>query len=241
MLQIERLEKIKEFLVKKEYANINELAEYIDVSTSTIRRYLKKLEYDKIIEITRGGATLAKKGNIYEHPYLVKRQMHLEEKKRIAAEAISYINENQSVYLDSSSTVYEMTKILNKFNNLMVSTNDVLIASALSNSDYLTVTVVGGTLRRHYYTLTGYFSDLILKDLYFDVSFIGVDTISLKGGLMITNIEEIPIKRRVINSSKKVIVLCDHSKFEQQSFLNICSFDKVNLIITGKELSDDIY
>ncbi len=241
MLQAERLEKIKEHLVKHEFADIHELAEILHISTATVRRALKKLENDKIVELTRGGAALAKKGSVYEHPYLIKQQLNAEEKHRIAGEAIRHIHVNESVFLDSSSTVYEMTHYLTRFHNVMVATNDVLIASALTNAENITVSVIGGTLRKHYYTLTGYFAELIIKDICFDYAFLGVDTISLKGGLMITNIEEVQIKRKVIAASKNMIVLCDHSKFEQESFLNICGFEDVDMVITGKELSEEIY
>jgi DeoR/GlpR family transcriptional regulator of sugar metabolism len=241
MLQIERLEKIKEYLVKNEYADILKLSEILDVSTATVRRALKQLHNDKIVDLTRGGAALAKKGNLYEHPYLVKRQMHAEEKRRIANEAVRHIDKNESVFLDSSSTVYEMTRYLMGFQNITVATNDVLIAGALTNAEDITVSVVGGSLRKHYYTLTGYFSEMIMKDLCFDHAFLGIDTISLKGGLMITNIEEVQIKRKVVQAANEVIVLCDHSKFEQESFLNVCGFDDIDMIITGKELDEAIY
>jgi DeoR/GlpR family transcriptional regulator of sugar metabolism len=241
LLQIERLEKIKEYLVKNEYADIIKLAEILDVSTATIRRALKQLHNDKIVDLTRGGATLTKKGNLYEHPYLVKRQMHAEEKRRIANEAVKHIDKNESIFLDSSSTVYEMCRFLTGFHNITVATNDVLIAGALTNAEDLTVSVIGGSLRKHYYTLTGYFSEMIMKDLCFDHAFIGIDTVSLKGGLMITNIEEVQIKRKIVKASNEVIVLCDHAKFEQESFLNVCAFDDIDMIISGKELDQEIY
>ena len=241
MLQIERLEKIKEYLVKNEYADIIKLAEILDVSTATIRRALKQLHNDKVVDLTRGGATLAKKGNLYEHPYLVKRQMHAEEKRRIANEAVKHIDKNESVFLDSSSTVYEMCRFLAGFHNITVATNDVLIAGALTNAEDISVSVIGGSLRKHYYTLTGYFSEMIMKDLCFDHAFIGIDTVSLKGGLMITNIEEVQIKRKIVKASNEVIVLCEHSKFEQESFLNVCGFDDIDMIITGKELDQEVY
>lgn len=240
MLQIERLEKIKEYIARNEYGDINELAKIFDVSTATIRRSLKQLENEKIIELTRGGATLVKKGNIYEHPYFVKKEIYTEEKRRIAAEAAKMIEPNESIFLDSSTTVYEMAKHLAKMNSLMVATNDIMIAEALTDAEHLTVSVIGGTLRRHYFTLTGYFAEALLKDLCFDCSFLGIDSANLKGGLMITNIEEVQIKRKIVEVSDRVVVLCDHSKFEQASFLNICGFDHIDVVITGKELNDEI-
>ena len=39
----------------------------------------------------------------------------------------------------------------------------------------------------------------------------------------------------------KAIVLCDHSKFNFQAFLNLWDHKKIDLIITGKELGEENY
>jgi DeoR/GlpR family transcriptional regulator of sugar metabolism len=134
-----------------------------------------------------------------------------------------------------------MARYLNDFRDILVATNDVRIAATLTHAENLTVTVIGGSLRKNYFTLTGYFAEMIMKDLCFDIAFLGIDAISLKGGLMITNMEEVQIKRKIIQASNKVVVLCDHSKFEIESFLNICGFNDVHMIITGKEVDEKIY
>ncbi len=123
----------------------------------------------------------------------------------------------------------------------MVATNDLLIASALTYAQDVTVCVIGGTLRKHYFTTTGLFAESILKDVYIDTAFMGIDAVNIKGGLTLTNVEEVQVKKMVINAASKVIVLCDHTKFEQTSFLNVCKFEDVYLLITGKELSDELY
>ena len=240
MLQAERIDKIKEYLVKNEYADINKLSEIFEVSTATIRRSLKQLEKEKIVDLTHGGAILAKKGILYEYPYQIKQQMNAEEKRRISQQAIQYIDKNESIFLDSSSTVFEMTRFLPRLGQITVATNDLYIAQNLTNAENVAVTVVGGSLRKHYYTLTGYFSDLILQNLRFDHAFLGIDTISQKGGLMITNIEEVQFKRKVLERANKIIVICDHSKFEKESFLKVCDIRDVDVLITGKELDKDI-
>jgi DeoR family fructose operon transcriptional repressor len=241
MLQVERFEKIKEYLVKNEFADIKKLAELLDVSTATVRRALKILESEKVVDLTRGGAALVKRGNLYEYPYQIKQQMNSEEKRRISQEAVRHIGKNESIFLDSSSTVYGMTRFLENFQDITITTNDIHIAESLTNAENVAVTVIGGSLRRHYYTLTGYFAETILQGLCFDHAFLGIDSISLRGGLMITNIEEVQIKRKIIDCANEIIVLCDHSKFEQKSFLNICNFENIDMIITGRELNEKIY
>lgn len=241
MLPLERLERIKEHLARNDFASIHSLSEMLGVSAATVRRSLKQLEHERVVNLTRGGAVFAKSSGLTEHPYMLKRHMNVDEKRRIAREAMNYVKKEQSIFLDSSSTVFEMTRFLSAVPEILIVTNDVLIAAELTNAEAGTVTVIGGTLRKGYYTLTGDFAETAINDVGLHFTFLGIDAISLEGGLMITNSEEVRIKRKVIGASSEVIVLCDHTKFEQQSFLRICDLNKVDRIITGKELDDETY
>lgn len=241
MLKIERREKIKSYLLQEKFANIKDIADKLEVSTSTVRRTLKELEEEGIVELSHGGVTLQNTGLIYEQPYSVRRQTNIEEKIRIAAEAVKQIEHNESIYLDSSATVFQMTKFLPELSSVNIATNDIAIANALSDCETIDVSVIGGSLRKHYYTLSGFFSETIMKNLFFDIAFMGFDAVSLQNGLMITNIEEVQIKRMAIQAAKKVVVMCDHSKFEKEAFLNICGLDKIDTMITGKELDRVIH
>ena len=57
---------------------------------------------------------------------------------------------------------------------------------------------------------------------------------------MISNLEEVGLKRSLIAASNKVVVVCDHTKFKTKAFLSICSLDKVDIFITGEEADEKI-
>lgn len=241
MLYVERLEKIREYITHNKYANIVELSKLFNTSQATIRRCLKTLEDEKFVESVRGGAVLIGDGNTYERPYLIKQQMNVEEKSRIAQKACSLLQSNDSIFLDSSSTIFQMTAFLPSFKNLAVLTNDILIAGQLTQCSNLTVMVTGGILRNGYYTLTGHFAERSIEHTQVDYAFIGVDSINAKGNFMITNSEEIGTKQKASSIASKTVVLCDHEKFNKVSFLNIWEENCVDTIITGRELSDELF
>ena len=58
---------------------------------------------------------------------------------------------------------------------------------------------------------------------------------------MITNAEEMGIKRAAFQNSSKRIMLCDHSKFDRDAFVNLWDFEQVDMVITGRELEDERY
>lgn len=241
MLNAERMEKIREYVVKNKFVNIKDLAVQFNTSSATIRRCLKQLEKENFIQSVRGGAVLISDGNTFEQSYQVKRQQNIDEKKRIAQAACEFISTNNSIFLDSSSTVFEMTAILPSIRNITVLTNDVIIAGALSQVKDISVTVTGGTLRKNYYTLTGFLAERAMQNIRVDYAFMGVDAINSKGNFMITNTEEIEVKQIITECANKVIVLCDHSKFNRQAFLSLWDYKQIDLIITGKELGDEAY
>lgn len=241
MLQAERLERIRDYLVANKYASIAELAEVFQTSPATIRRSLKELEQKRIVDNIRGGAVLRGYGNTFEHPYPIKRRRNEGEKERIAAYAASLVSANNSIYLDASSTVREMAVSLHNKQSLSVCTNDVQIAGDLSPAENIVVMVTGGVLRQGYYSLSGYFTDQFVSSIQVDYAFMGIDTISKTNGLMLTNVDEVSIKRTIGAHAGELIVLADHEKFNRSAFIRAWDFSEVSLVITGMELPDDIY
>ena len=241
MLSIQRLEKVRDYILQNKYANINELAELFGTSAATIRRCLKQLEQEKLVESVRGGAVLISKGSIFEPPYMIKKKQNESEKKRIAEEACRYINANSSIFLDASTTVYEISHFMQSKKNISICTNDVYITCALNNLQDVCVTVTGGVLRNGYYTLSGFYAEKMLSEMQLDYAFMAVDAITDKGKFTITNTEELGIKRAAVQAANHTIVLCDHSKFKRTALLSLWEPEKVDLIITGKELGEEMY
>lgn len=239
MLQAERLDKIRHYMQVNKYTSIIELAEAFQTSTATIRRCLKILEQQNIIEIVRGGAVYINESKVSEQPYIVKKEKNEQEKSRIALYAMEFIQPNSSVYLDASTTVREMTVHINLLKRITVCTNDVMIAGELSRNEDITVMVTGGLLRPGYYSLSGYFADKMIEGLQVDYAFMGADAIDTQKGFMITNADELSLKSTIVNHvAEKTIVLCDHEKFDKNALLSIWTFSQINTMITGKELSD---
>ena len=241
MMMAERLDFIRKYLARHKYGNINEMAEIMGLSPATIRRSFKQLEEEGTVVGIRGGVMMVSSGSVHEQPYAVKKQKNQAEKARIAQEACKYICANDCVFLDSSSTVYEMAEGLQKINALTIATNDVLIASSLSGLERSRVITVGGVLRKGYYTLTGFLAEENIQQLHVDTFFAGIDAITEDGNFMITNPEEVEIKRYLMKNSQRCVVLCDHEKFGCSALLHLWDYSQVDKVITGKELDDETY
>ena len=101
------------------------------------------------------------------------------------------------------------------------------------------VILPGGLLRRGYYTLTGSQAEEMVSSMRADLTFMGFDAVRPRG-FMISNQEEVGLKRAMARCGSRLVVLCDHTKFESDSFITVCPLADASLIITGKELDDGI-
>jgi DeoR/GlpR family transcriptional regulator of sugar metabolism len=241
MLQVERLEKIYEIVKQEKYCSISELAEKFNISKATIRRDLKILEDDNKVKNTRGGAMAENHGTSHEPPYTEKTNINKEEKILLAKGACRLIAEGETIILDSGTTIMEIANTMKQMNDITVATNDVMVACILAENPNISTTMIGGGIRKNYFSTSGLFAQETILNINADKAFIGVDAFDPAKGFMITNMEEVVIKRLMMEAAKQVIVICDHSKCENVAFIKLCGINDVDKMITGREIGTDMY
>ncbi|MBE0600543.1 MAG: DeoR/GlpR transcriptional regulator, partial [Firmicutes bacterium] len=87
--------------------------------------------------------------------------------------------------------------------------------------------------------LNGYFTDSMINQMHADTAFLGVDAVDFNLGYMNFSTEEINTSRLMKQRAQKSIVLCDHSKFTRIAFVSICKMQEIDLLITGREISEN--
>lgn len=240
MIREQRISHICQELQRKGIVSIAELTQALNTSRSTIRRDLCDLEEQGALKCIRGGAVAHSRQTAYEPSFNARRDLFVDEKRRIAARAMELIVENATILLDSGTTVYELAKQLSGAKHLNIATNDLNSAMSLSTNADLSLFVLGGSLRPSHYSMNGLFTEEMIRQLHADMAFLSVDAIDLKAGLMSFSMEEMPTKRLMIQSAQRRVVLCDHSKFKNLAFVNICPLSSIDIVITGKETSPSI-
>ncbi len=213
------------------YVNVNELSLEFGVSVVTIRKDLKLLEERKLLFRSHGRAIPADP-YITEHHVNIKEKIHAEEKIRIAIEAASNLEPNDSIILASGTSVIEFAKHIKQIEGLTVLTASLDTALILSENPNIDVIQLGGTVRRSSSSVVGPIGEKMLAELTFTKLFLGVDGIDLEYGLTTTNIMEASLNKQMINAAQKIIVLADSSKFGRKGFGRICGIEDVDQIIT---------
>ncbi len=240
MLQIERQNGIVEFVQKHGLVSVEDIMAEFGISRSTARRDILELNDLNIIRRTRGGAASIEHGTYKVPAFKYRKNLNLDEKKRIGEAALRFIQEQDTVLLDEGSTTLELARRLDRFQSLVVATYDLNIAEVMKPMHGINLVVSGGSYKERGNTVIGYFTTKFFEEIKADRCFIAADAVSLEQGCMCCSMDEIMIKKTMLKSSREVILLADHSKFERLEFVRFCELDKLKAVITGKEVDPEI-
>jgi DeoR family transcriptional regulator of aga operon len=218
--------------------SIAALAHTIGVSPSTIRRDLDFLTEGGYLTRSHGGAMLSEASRTtFEPQREIASQIGHAAKALIGARAVALLEPGQSVIFDSSSTVLEAAKAaVARQLRLTACTNDIGTAAVLAESPALQLVVLGGTNRFGSLTLIGDPGLSFLEGIHADIAFVGIH--SLHGGrLSDTSIELAAMKRRMIASAARVVVLADSSKFRHPAFCDVVPLTEIDALVTDGDLA----
>jgi DeoR family transcriptional regulator of aga operon len=222
-----------EHIRKRGAASIQELAEEIGISMSTVRRDLEHLEERGYLERSHGGALIQKPvQSTFEPEAAIAAEFDRSEKESIGYAAAKTVSSGASVIFDSSSTVLAAARAcVERGTPLTAVTNDVGIGQTLSMAPAVRVVILGGTVRPGSLTAVGEPGEGFLANLSTDIAFIGTHAIS-GTSLTETSIEAAAMKRAMIASARRTILLADASKFRAAAFCRICDIRDIDEMIT---------
>ncbi|MBP0579098.1 DeoR/GlpR transcriptional regulator [Labrys sp. LIt4] len=215
-------------------ASIQELADSIGGSQSTIRRDLEHLMEGGYLERTHGGALLVPPLQAtFERESQINAHMQRAQKIAIGAEAALRINNRESVIFEASSTVMEVVRAAALRDlSLTVVTNSLEIAQVSSDVPSWRVIMPGGTIRPGgWRSLWGEPGESFFNTVHADVCVTGAYAVS---GNVLTDaaLEVASLKRKMIQSSRRTIVVVDSSKFSAPSFSTFCELSAIDELIT---------
>ncbi|MEG1515922.1 MAG: DeoR/GlpR family DNA-binding transcription regulator [Clostridia bacterium] len=234
----DRKQQILNMLDKQGSVSVSELSEIFAISEVSIRKMLIAMEKEQLLQRRWGGAIKPIR-TLNELTYQMRETKYLAEKKSIAKLAYDSIEDGDSIYLDAGTTTYELAKLIraNCKHKLLVATNALDHARELIGVDNITIILVGGEVRQDVRSCAGYFTKDTISQMIFDKGFIGTEHISVDHGITTPNMREAELKRSMLASSKKGIILADYSKFWNDSLIQVAPIERAYQIITDWRIS----
>ena len=218
-------------------AKVNVLAKIFKVTEVTIRQDLEKLEKDNLVIKQHGGAFLKSTVDQVRGVALA-HQENIDKKEIIAAKCIEFIENGDTIILDSGSTTTEIAKKLKGFRNLTVITNALNIALLLGADPGIDVVMTGGEFKPPTLSLTGQKAADFFKGINVQKLFLATAGISLKAGLTYPSISDIVVKKAMIEAANTTYLVADSTKIGKSALASLGALSLIDYIITDAGIEE---
>lgn len=214
--------------------SVDALAKSFETSEVTIRKDLAALEANGLLLRRYGGAVTMPQELLSEavQPVSVYKQA-------IAKAAVGRIREHARIIIDSGSTTAAMIPELGRQPGLVVMTNSLNVARAITDLEHEPILLMtGGTWDPHSESFQGQVAEQVLRSYDFDQLFIGADGIDLERGTTTFN-ELLGLSRVMADVAREVIVMVESDKVGRKIPNLELPWSSVSTLITDDRLSPE--
>ncbi len=230
---------ILELLQNNQYATIDELAEKLYVSPSTVRRKLNSLQQKGLVTRTHGGAQLNDDNNFFPS-FTFRVHQNSFEKKKIALAAIKLIKNGDLIFLDGTTSAFFIAEYLSEFKNIRVITNGIDTLSVLARNNVAAYSTGGYVPEVNRSVLVGHYAEKMIENFHADIAFFSAQSVDNNGEIYDCFEEENVIRKAMIHHATKKVFLCDSTKFGKTSLFHLCSLNDVDYIISNHDVPDTV-
>ncbi|MEN4701860.1 DNA-binding transcriptional repressor YgbI [Pantoea agglomerans] len=236
MIPIERHQQILALVADRGVVSIAELTERLGVSHMTIRRDVQKLEEQGAVLSVSGGVRSAER-LAAEPSHLTKSTLYNEEKRAIGRTAARQIPRNSCIYLDAGTTTLALAREVVDRDDLLVVTNDFMVANLLMEASQCRVIHTGGTVCRENRSCVGESAARSLRHLAIDIAFICASCWGPRG-LFTPDEDKVMVKQAVSEVSSKRVLLSDSSKYNRIATFLALPLESFDRVVTDTHLSE---
>ncbi|NMP28420.1 DeoR/GlpR family transcriptional regulator [Rahnella sp. SAP-1] len=238
MKQMQRHDAIVELVRQQSYVSTEELVEHFAVSPQTIRRDLNDLAEQNKIHRHHGGAALP--SSSVNTAYNERKIMWSEEKARIAARVASQIPDGATLFIDIGTTPEAVAHALLNHKNLRIVTNNLNVATLLTAKEDFRILLAGGEVRSRDGGIMGEATIDFISQFRLDFGILGISGIDMDGSLLEFDYHEARIKRAIIENSRNVMLVVDHSKFGRNAMVNLGNMSLIDAMFTDQQPPESV-
>jgi DeoR/GlpR family transcriptional regulator of sugar metabolism len=229
--------RIQDYLNRVEFASLEELAQALEASVSTVRRDVAALAAKGSLRRTHGGARLVNPHSD-EFAFSARDTHQLAEKEAIGRACAELIGPSQTVIIDAGTTTYHVAKYLEPKMPQII-TNSLPVANLFASNNRVELVLSGGVIYPRLGVLVGPLAVEAFSKIHADVAVMSAGGITLDGisnshGLLIE------IQRAMIRAAQRVIFCFDSTKLGRRSVSPLCGLESIGTIVTDSAAPDDL-
>lgn len=227
----ERRQVILETVRANGAVGLKELAQLVHTSAVTVRRDLRLLESQGLLDRFHGGA-VSHGGLNHEPSYSEKAHQAADEKAAIGELAATLVSEGDAIAIGAGTTTQALARRLTRYADLTVMTNSLLVAQALSRSRGVDVVMTGGSLRGSIFALVGSVAEQTLSSMRTRTAFVSGNGLSAERGLSTPNLLVAGVDRALVAAAQRVVVVADSSKIGLETMVQTVPVAGMHHLVT---------
>ncbi len=228
----EREKKILEILLREKEVTVKKLATALYISEPSIRRDLASLEHQQLLRRVHGGAMLEETNlSSMKIPFAIREMEQHHAKMVMAQKAISLVHDGDVIMLDASSSSYYLIPFLSRFAQITVITSGIRSLTALAEHS-IPAYSTGGQLLGSCLSLYGEEAHRTISHFNANIVFFSCRGLTLDGRATDFSIEEDLVRQKMMDFSKKKVLLCDCKKIGSEYLHNLCCTDEIDFVVS---------
>lgn len=230
MLTTARKSLLLERLAQNGQLQVTPLAQELGLSEDTLRRDLRDLAADGKLIRVHGGAVPASPTH---KPLGQRRDLHVQEKARLARAAARLVRDGAILIVDGGTTHLGLAASLPHDLRCTIVTHSPGIAASFEHHDRVDVILIGGRLFRHSMVALGPETAMAYQQINADLCLLGVTGVHPDLGLTTGNSDEAALKRIMSAAAAETVVLATSDKLGHASPWQIAGLDRLSALVTG--------
>jgi DeoR family transcriptional regulator, glycerol-3-phosphate regulon repressor len=214
--------------------SVEQLAELLGVTLQTVRRDVQRLAEQGLLARFHGGVRVA--GSTTENiAYRQRQSLNAEGKARIAAAVARAVPNGCSLILNIGTTIEAIARALLQHSELRVITNNLNVATILSENPACEVIVAGGSVRSRDRAIVGEAAVDFIRQFKVDIALIGASSIEDDGSLRDFDLREVKVAQAIIGQAREVWLAADAGKFNRPAMIEIARLERIDRLFTDAE------
>jgi DeoR/GlpR family transcriptional regulator of sugar metabolism len=209
----------------------------LGLSEDTIRRDLRELASEGLLQRVHGGALPASPAMA---DFARRQDVAVEGKAAVGKAAARMVRSGQVVFLDGGTTAVQLARHLPRELEATIVTHSPSIAVELVEHPRIKVELIGGRLFKHSIVTVGAAAIEAIGRVRADLYFMGVTGVHPEVGLTTGDAEEAAVKRALSRQAAETVVLASREKLGAASPYLVVPLAEVDVLVVEADPPDTI-
>lgn len=227
-----RQQQIAALVREKGLLQVQWLADHFGVTPQTIRRDIEELSSQSLVRRFRGGITVP--SSVENVAYSTRKMLLAAEKMRIAELCARHVPNDASLFINIGTTTEAVAQALVRHHGLRVITNNLNVANILHNATNFSLSIAGGQVRARDGGILGEATIDFIRQFKVDIGIIGISGIDAEGDLLDYDYQEVRVARTILENSRRVFLVTDHTKFGRNAMMRLAHIGEVHELFTDR-------